>query len=177
MTQLYLKRVRLSFPSLFHTEFFASEDTGKYGCTLILDKTQHAAAIRQINEAFDELAKEKFKGKIPPEDKLCLRNGDNGDRPELQGKMTIKASTKKRPLVINRDKTPVTEEDGVIYAGMYVNAIITLWAQLNDWGRRINASLDGIQAWRSGEPFGSASVNPDEFSAFGDPPEDDEPAF
>jgi hypothetical protein len=173
MTQIYLKNVRLSFPSLFQTETFGGEDTGKYGATLILDVTEHAPAIRQTNEAFGEIAKEKFKGKIPPDDKLCLKVGDNTDRPELQGKYTIKASTKKRPLVINRDKTPIAEADNVIYAGCYVNAIITLWAQDNAYGRRINAQLDGIQFWRNGDPFGSAGVAPDEFSVFGDPPEDD----
>ena len=177
MSQIFLKNVRLSFPSLFTTAVFGGEDTNKFDATFILDKTEHAPAIRQINEVFEELAKEKFKGKLPPEDKLCLKNGDNTDRPELQGKFTVKASTKKRPLVINKDKTPLVESDNVIYAGCYVNAIITLWAQDNAYGRRMNAQLDGIQYWRSGEPFGIAGVSSDEFDAFGPAPEDDEPAF
>jgi len=80
--------------------------------------------------------------------------------------MTIKASTKKRPLVIDRSKSPITEDDDIIYAGCYVNAIISLWAQNNGYGKRINAQLDGVQFVKDGEPFADNSTSVSAFDAF-----------
>jgi hypothetical protein len=172
MSKIKMQAVRLSFPSLFNTAKFGGDDTGKFEATFILDKTEHKAVIDAIKAEAARLMKEELKGKVPS-DKMCLKDGDEMERPEMGGCYTVKASTKKRPLVINRDKTPITESDNVVYAGCYVNAIISLWAQNNQFGKRINASLEGVQFCRDGEPFGSGGIDADEFDAFGDDDLDD----
>ena len=172
MSKIKMQAVRLSFPSLFNTAKFGGEDTGKYEATFVLDKVEHAEVIAGIKAQIDRLMKEELKGKVPS-DKLCLKDGDEMGRPEFEGKYTIKASTKKRPLVINRDKSPITESDNVIYAGCYVNAIVSLWAQDNKFGKRINAQLDGVQFCRDGEAFGDGAVSVNEFDAFGSESDDD----
>ena len=161
---------RLSFPSLFQMASFNGESTGKYEATFILDKKDHAKQIAEIEAEIARMQKD-LKVKLAA-DKICLKDGDDMDRPEYAGKMTIKASTKKRPLVVNRDKTPIVEDDNIIYAGCYVNAILTLWAQNNAYGKRINAQLDGVQFVRDGEPFGDGGVSVDAFNEFGDGDED-----
>jgi len=158
---------RLSFPSLFRTAQFGGEDTGKYEATFILDKSEHSAVIEEIKAEIARLQKEELKAKLPAE-KICLKDGDDTMRPEMEGAYTIKASTKKRPLVIDRSKSPITEDDNVIYAGCYVNAIISLWPQNNQFGKRVNAQLDGVQFVRDGEPFGDGGVSVDAFDAFDD---------
>ena len=172
MSKIKMQAVRLSFPSLFNTAKFGGEDTGKYEATFVLDKVEHAEVIAGIKAQIERLMKEELKGKVPS-DKLCLKDGDEMGRPEFEGKYTIKASTKKRPLVINRDKSPITESDNVIYAGCYVNAIVSLWAQDNKFGKRINAQLDGVQFCRDGEAFGDGAVSVNEFDAFGSESDDD----
>ncbi len=161
-----LANVRLSFPSLFQTATFGGEDTGKYEATFILDKQEHAAGIKEIESVIAAITKEAFKGKALPPDRLCLKDGDDTDRDEFFSKMTIKASTKKRPLTLNRDKTPVIESDEVFYAGCYVNGIIALWPQDNQYGKRINASLEGVMFSAHGEPFGGGGVDVNEFDMF-----------
>jgi hypothetical protein len=47
-----------------------------------------------------------------------------------------------------------------------VNAIVTLWPQNNQYGKRINALLDGVQFNRDGDPFGDGAVSVSEFDAF-----------
>lgn len=165
--KIKLQNVRLSFPSLFQHAAFGGDSTGKYEATFVLDKKEHATVISQIEAEILRLQKEEIKAKVSS-DKLCLKDGDESGRDEFAGKMTIKASTKKRPLVIDRDKTPITEDDNKVYAGCYVNAIVSLWAQNNQWGKRVNAQLDGVQFARDGEPFGDGGVSVDEFDAFGD---------
>lgn len=167
MSKIKLQSVRLSFPSLFQQAAFGGESTGKYEATFILDKKEHAQVISQIEAEIARLQKEEIKAKVSS-DKICLKDGDEMGRPEYEGKMTIKASTKKRPLVIDRDKSPITEDDNIIYAGCFVNAILTLWSQNNNFGKRVNAQLDGVQFVRDGEPFGDGGISADAFDAFGD---------
>jgi hypothetical protein len=164
--KIKMQNVRLSFPSLFQHSSFGGESTGKYDAQFILDKVEHKALIAQINEAQQKVAADA-KVKVGA-DKMALKDGDDSGRPELEGKMTIKASTKKRPLVINKDKTPITEEDNVVYAGCYCNVIITLWCQNNNYGKRVNAQLDGVQFAKDGEPFGAGGIDADEFDLLDD---------
>jgi hypothetical protein len=172
MAKIKIKNARLSFPSLFQHATFDGTSTDKYEATFILDKVEHADLIKQLQAQIDGHIKD-LKKKLPA-DKICLKDGDELERPEFEGKMTIKASTKKRPLVIDRDKSPITEDDNKVYAGCYVNGIISLWAQNNAYGKRVNAQLDGVQFCQDGEPFGDGAVSVDEFDAFGDEDDEDE---
>ncbi|MWN55950.1 ssDNA-binding protein, partial [Escherichia coli] len=43
-------------------------------------------------------------------------------------------------------------------AGCYVNAVIDIWAQDNNFGKRINASLGGVQFLRDGDAFAGGGV-------------------
>lgn len=160
--KIKLKNVRLSFPSLFKMGTFGGESTGKFEATFILDKEEHKEEIKLLKAGISSLAKSELKTTLSA-DKICLRDGDETEREELRGKCTIKASTKKRPLVIDTDKAPIAEEDGKIYAGCYVNGIIRLWAQNNQFGKRMNAQLDGVQFCKDGEPFGDSGASVDEF--------------
>ena len=139
----------------------------KFDATFLLDKGEHKTLIAEIQTAIKTLAKDKLKGKVPDDDRLCLKDGDETERPEQQGCFVIKASTKRRVPILDRDQTPVTEEDNVIYAGCYVNAFITLWVQNNAFGKRINASLDGVMFAGPGEPFGPPGLTADAFDVFG----------
>jgi hypothetical protein len=69
------------------------------------------------------------------------------------------------PTVVDAARQALTERSGKPYAGCYVNASIELWAQDNAYGKRINATLRGVQFVRDGDSFGAGSraAAPDEF--------------
>lgn len=159
-----LNNVRLSFPSLFQKAQFDGSET-KYEATFLLHKVRHADVIKQIEAAIAEKVKTDLKGAKVPSSKLCLRDGDETEYDGYADHMTLKASTKKRPLVLNKDKSPLAEEDGVVYSGCFVNSIIELWTQNNNYGKRINATLLGVQFAGDGEAFASngTSVSVDDF--------------
>lgn len=161
MAKIKLQNVRLSFPSLFRKAQFQGEET-KYEATFMLHKEQHADTIKEIKKAIDAAIKENLKGAKLPADKICLKDGDESGRDEYEGHYTIKAANSKRPKVIDRDKSPLTEDDGKPYSGCYVNAVIELWAQNNGYGKRINANLLGVQFAKDGEPFASGEVASDD---------------
>ena len=164
--KIQLKNVRLSFPSIFKRASFDGNE-GKFEATFLLDKDRDAAQIAKIEAAIDEAIKES-KVKVPS-DKRCLKDGDDVEYDGYAGCMSLKASSNKRPTVIDRDKTPLAEDDGKPYAGCYVNAIVDIWIQNNNYGKRANCNLYGIQFVKDGTPFGAGDVDvTDEFDAFDD---------
>lgn len=166
MAKIKLSNVRLSFPSLFRKAVFSGEET-KFEATFLLDKNDQADKIAEIDAAIKALIKDALKGAKLPPDKICLRDGEDVDYAGYAGHMSIKASNSKRPMVLDRDRSPLAEDDNRIYAGCYVNAIIELWAQNNQWGKRINANLLGVQFFKDGEPFSDGtSATADDFEAF-----------
>jgi hypothetical protein len=166
-TKIKLSNVRLSFPSLFQKAQFNGEST-KYEATLMLHKEDHAEDIRQIKAQIDAAIKENLKGVKLPADKICLKDGDESGRDEYVGHYTLKAANNKRPKVIDRDKTPLVEEDDKPYSGCYVNAVLELWVQNNSWGKRVNANLLGVQFYKDGEPFAGGEIaGDDDFEDFG----------
>ena len=170
--KITVKNVRLSFPSLFQKANFNGDAT-KYEATLLLDKETHADSIKEIQAAIKSMITSDLKGAKLGDDKLCLKDGEGIDYDGYENCYSLKASNKKRPMVIDRDKTPLCEDDNKPYAGCYVNAVIELWAQNNNYGKRINANLLGVQFFKDGEPFGDGvGASVDDFDAFDDDDED-----
>lgn len=168
-----LHNVRLSFPSLFRKAVFEGQET-KYEATLLLDKEQHAEVIDAIKKDVQGRIKNDLKGAKIGADRICLKDGDDFDYDGYAGHYSIKASNNKRPMVIDRDKSPLTEDDDRVYAGCYVNAIVELWVQNNGYGKRINANLLGVQFYKEGEPFGdgNSGASANDFDAFDDDDDD-----
>lgn len=166
MAKIQLKNVRLSFPSIFKRSEFNGEQ-GKFEATFLLNKETQADQIEKLEKAIDAaIAEAKIK---VPSDKRCLKDGDDFDYDGYSGHMAFKASTNRRPTIIDRDKTPLVEDDGKPYAGCYVNAIVDIWIQSNSYGKRANGNLFGIQFFKDGEAFGAGDVDvTDEFDDFDD---------
>ena len=108
-----LKNVRLSFPSLFKTEQYAGEDTEKYAATFLIPKSD-TKTVTAIEQACKQALVEKYgEGKVPKGFKMPLVDGDEKEYQGYADHVCIKASTKKRPTLVNRDKTLIVEEDGI----------------------------------------------------------------
>lgn len=165
-----LNNVRLAFPKLFKAEQVNGQGEPKFSAAFLL--APNHPAVASLKAAFDEVGKAKWGDKwttvkktLEAGDKLALHNGDTkADLDGYEGNLFINANTKTRPLVIDRNRTPLTQEDGKPYAGCYVNASVELWAQENEFGKRINASLRGVQFYGDGDAFaGGGTADADEF--------------
>lgn len=171
--KIKLNNVRISFPSLFQKATFNGEETG-YEATFLINKDSQSDQIDALNKAVSSLIATELKGAKLKADKICLKDGDEIEYDGYAGNMSIKGSNKRRPIVINRDKSPITENDEVIYAGCYVNAIVELWAMNNNYGRRICASLLAVQFAKDGESFGGGpGASIDDFDDIDDDFDDD----
>lgn len=169
---MLLESVRLSFPSLFVATSFSPDQDKKYSATFIVEKgtPTHKKLLADVERAAKEKWGEKAKTmltQLAAQNKICVRDGAEKAGMDGFGDEVVffNASTKSRPGVYDRDRTPLTADDGRPYAGCYVNAVVELWAQDNQFGRRINATLRGVQFANDGEPFGGGgrSAGADEF--------------
>ena len=159
MAKLKLNNVRLSFPSLFTKAVFDGEAT-KFEATFLIHKDDQAKVIAQVEKHMAAFIAEKFpKGAPKALKKTCFLDGDKKDYDGYENHMALKAANKKRPTLINRDKSPIHEEDDILYAGCYVNAIVDFWySDHPKGGKQILANLFGLQFVKDGEAFGAESV-------------------
>jgi hypothetical protein len=121
-----LRNVRLGFPSLFRARKDEKnpEKTPKFEATFILDAREHAAVVKQIEEAQRKLA--AGQGWKPSMVKsVALRNGEEKVDGEGNcysgfgpGTLFITARTKNRPQLVKTDRSAIVEDDNLIYPGL-----------------------------------------------------------
>jgi hypothetical protein len=125
-----------------------------------------------INTAISTVAAEKWGAKadailktIRAADKTCLHSGDlKSNYDGFEGMMYISARNPLKPSVVDTNRSPLVAEDGRPYAGCYVNAVLELWTQDNNYGKRVNATLMGVQFYKDGESFvGGGVADADDF--------------
>ncbi len=178
--RVLLKNVRLSYPALWKPKVFGGKgDQGepKFQANFLMDKDDKLGAknIAKMEDAIDHVKAEKWPKGAPKlaAAKICLR--DSEDMEEMadgyENCMYVSTSNGKKPRVLDADGLDVKEgEDGAPYAGCYVDAIVRVWAQDNEYGKRINCSLEGVKFRDDGDAFGAAPVDADDFDD-----DDDEP--
>lgn len=171
-----LRDVRLSFTrALFEAVAPQPGAKPKFNVGVIIAKGSDNE--QKVRAALTEVAKAKWGAKaaeiyngLKASDKLALHDGDS--KPNVQGypgNFYINASSDQRPTVIDRNKSPLTAADGRPYSGCYANVEVQLWAQDNQFGKRINAQLMGVQFVRDGERFaGGAVASTDDFETIPD---------
>ena len=163
-----LNNVRLCFPQLFEAKTVNGEGKPAVSAAFLIDPKDPQLEV--LNKAIEAVAKEKWGAKsdamlktIRAADKTCLHSGDlKANYDGFEGMMYVSARNALRPLVIDVNKAPLTAEDGKPYAGCYVNASVELWTQDNNYGKRVNATLRGVQFYKDGESFAGGGVASDD---------------
>jgi hypothetical protein len=174
--KLKLPNVRLSFPDLWVPKSVKNSDP-KYSAHFLIDKAEQEELIKTIKGKIWFVAKEHWgpekAKKICGGKKfeMCLHEGSEKD--DLDGYtediMFLTSSSPRRPLVIDRDRSPLTADDRRPYGGCYVNAIVRFWVQDNQFGQRVNAELMGVQFFKDGEPFSAIGrISEDDFEDLGE---------
>lgn len=189
--------VRLAFVHIWHKRPGMKREDGtfgeaKYEVTPII--RPGGANEKRINDAIVEVAKEKYGDKMVKDedgnsvpnwkkvlksldkDRRGLRNGNEkttqgGDIYDgFEGNKFITARTTKRPTIVDRDRTPLTEDDGRPYSGCYGTVHADVWA-LKKQGVKpgIVFDLTGVQFVEDGDAFGggSAPAKPEDFDDLG----------
>lgn len=166
MTTLVLRDVRIAFPELWEATQFDGQGEHRYSTAFLVDPASEThkkieAMIDQVAAAkWGVKAKAKLAGLVGIPNKFCYMDGHRkADYAGFAGNMALSATRKLkdgRPVVVDRNKSPITAEDGKIYAGCYVNATVDIWAQDGTYPG-IRATIINVQFVKDGESFGGAA--------------------
>jgi hypothetical protein len=123
-----LQKTRGAFLNLWTAKSVQGEGEPRFGGSFLLEPTH--PGVKAMNQAIEAVAKEKWGAKaeavlteLRKKDKVCMRNGDDkANYDGFEGNMYVAASSKTRPTVLDRDKSPLVEADGRPYGGCFVNA-------------------------------------------------------
>lgn len=159
---------RISFANIFAPKAINGGDE-KYSVSCVIPKSDKATLMK-IHKAV-EAAKEdgkvrKWNGKIPPNLKLPLRDGDI-DRPDdetYQDCMFVNATSKDAPGIVDRRVQPVTDPM-MVYSGCYCNVSVNFYAFNANGNRGVAAGLSNIQFVRDGERLSGRVSAEAEFDA------------
>lgn len=160
-TQITTGKVRFSYCNLFTPKAAQGSDQEKYSVTLIIPKSDKAtlAKIKGAMDAAKALYLQKNAGKKLPIDlKSTIHDGDV-ERPngsdfgdECKGSYVMTVSSKNPPVLVNADKTPLTDQQE-LYSGCYGRAIINFYVYDTAGNKGISAGLNGIMKLYDGEPL------------------------
>ena len=183
--ELYIANARVSFANgLYKASAFEAGQEEKYGADFIITDTAQVYEVKPdgtkvkttLKAAELAVANDAWKGKGTTvlEDleasKKAYRNGNkrknkNGEVYEgYEGNWYITAKNKTRPTLLDAQRQPVTEEDGTIYSGCYVNVRLSLYANTKPATKGVFAGLKGVQFAGHGDAFGGGgAARADEF--------------
>jgi hypothetical protein len=168
--ELYLANVRLSYLYCFEPYLppaSAQNPKATYRLHALIAPTD--PQLRAVAEKIEALGaahqwkggvtwaevKEQLKGK----DAMCLHKGEVSQpgKPEYKGMFYVSGSRDTPYTVVDSDRTPLrgNETPRRPVSGDWGNVYLSVWVQDNQWGRRINATVTGLQFVKQDVAFGS----------------------
>ena len=174
-TRVVTGKVRLSYVHLF--EAYTSdpeEQEARYSVTILIPK-KDKATLAKINAALEaakeEGKKTKWDGKIPPNFKSTLHDGDEEAdlerNPEYAGHMYMAMSSKQRPGVVDENLNPILDSTAV-YSGCYGRVSINAFPFAAKGNKGVSFGLNNVQFLEDGEPLGGRTRAEDDFADEGD---------
>lgn len=138
----------------------------KYSVSAIIDKNDKET-IKRIKEAIEIAKKDsiaKWGGKVPPNLKTPLRDGDieKPDDEAYSNAYFLNANSTHAPQVVDKYVQPILDESEV-YSGCYGRISVNFYGYNSSGNRGIAAGLGNIQLLKTGQPLGSRANASDDF--------------
>ena len=158
---------RISFANIWEPKSInGSEEKYSVSCIIPKDDMKTLAKIHKAVEAAKEAGKsKKWGGKIPPNIKLPLRDGDI-DRPDddaYENAFFINATSKDAPQIVDRKVQPILDPMDC-GSGDYCNVSVNFYAFNANGNRGIAAGLGNIQKIKDGERLAGRASAASDFS-------------
>ena len=162
---------RISFANIWEAKSINGSDP-KYSVSCVIPKSDKKtlAKIEKAVEAAKEEAKgKKWGGKIPPNLKLPLRDGDI-ERPDDENYancMFLNANSTDKPGIVDRQVTPILDPMQV-YSGCYCNVSLSVYGFSSNGNRGVACGLGNIQWLKDGERLSGKADAASDFEAVED---------
>jgi hypothetical protein len=157
-TKITTKKVRFSYCNVWQPQE-GQNGRKTYGVCVMIPKsdTETVAKIRAAIKVAMEEGKAKWGGKIPPNCKTPLRDGDTERdlevNPEFAGHWFLNANSQHQPGIIDKNKEEILDSTE-FYSGCYGRASLNFYPFLSDGSKGIAAGLNNIQKLSDGEALG-----------------------
>ena len=165
---------RISFANIFEAKSINGGEA-KYSVSCLIPKEDKKTllAIHKAVEAAKEDGKtRKWGGKIPPNLKLPLRDGDvERDDEAYQNSYFINANSITAPQIVDKHVQSILDQNEV-YSGCYARVSINFYAFNTNGNRGVACGLGNIQKIRDGELLGGHASASDDFTAIDDSDDD-----
>lgn len=172
--KVIIQNCRLSYPALFKPKAGANGGAEKYGCTIIIPKTD-TTTLASINSAiqaeYADAAKPtgQWKGLTPPNPTITLYDGDTTQPsgqpwgPECKGCMVLRTTSGSKPDVVDEYLNPAMDATK-FYAGCYCHFSVNFGAYDQAGNKGIGAYLNCVMFVRDGEPLEAHASAKDDFA-------------
>ena len=172
--KIMLRNVRLSYEHIFQPSAMDDNSTPKYSAEVIIPKDHPELA--NVKRALLEAGEEKFGSTFAPGKPWpmgytsALKDADKDvdgsgvllseKNPEYKGCYILKTQSTRRPVTLGRRKEQLTEQDGVIYSGCYINVSAAFAGyEYGKIKKGVTCYLNGVQFVADGERFGSDATS------------------
>lgn len=176
---MILKKVRLAYAHIAEPTKAPGAEKAKYSAVIVIDK-QDAETVKAVEAAIKAAAnagKDKFGAKYKAA-KTPLRDGDDEEKEGFEGCMFFSANSLKRPGLVTRDRTPVTDTEDIedmFYSGAIVNADVNFYPFSVNGNQGIAVGLNNLQFVRDGKRYGGAKPATAVFEALEEDEDEDMP--
>ncbi|MCZ8518865.1 DUF2815 family protein [Paenibacillus caseinilyticus] len=167
-TKVITGKVRFSYVHVFKPQAMEDGQDPKYSVTLLIPKSDKDTLkkIQAATNAAIEAGKSKWGGKIPPNLKKPLRDGDAEKDtemyPEYAGHYFLNCSSKQKPGIVDRDRNEILDSTEV-YSGCYGRVSLNFYTFDAKGNRGVAAGLNNLQKLHDGDYLGGRSSAADDF--------------
>ena len=158
--------VRLSYAHVWEPKSINGSEP-KYSVSILIPKTdkETLSKIKAAVDAAKEEGKSKWKGKIPANLKMPVRDGDTEreDDEVYEGHYFINANSSKAPQIVDLYRNPITDEDQ-LYSGCYARVSVNFYPFDVNGNKGIACGLNNIQKVKDGERLGGGSTAEQDFN-------------
>lgn len=156
-TKVVTGKVRLSYVHVWQPHAMQEGQEAKYSVSVIIPKsdTKTLAKVKEAIKNAKEAGITKLGGKIPPNLKSPLRDGDierPGDE-AYENSYFINCTCKTKPGIVDRGLNPILDQNE-LYSGCYGVVSMNMYAFNASGNKGIAAGLNNIMKVADGEPLG-----------------------
>jgi hypothetical protein len=173
-TRVMTGKVRLSYAHLFEPHAIEGNEP-KYSVSVIIPKTdiETLKAIKEAVAEVKEAGKAKWGGKVPPNLKTPLRDGDSErlDDEAYVDSYFLNANSKNKPGVVDQYAQAILDATEV-YSGCYGRLTLNFYPYSASGNKGIACGLGNVQKLGEGDPLGGFTRAEDEFDAVESPADD-----
>jgi len=174
---LMLKNVRLSFPDLWEPkEYTPGDGKPRWNASFLIvpgdanDKLIRAAIKEEAALAWKDKAATKLKQFENDSRAYAYQDGNTKEYDGYADHWVLachrpqktKRGIQKRPLLLDADTSVLTQDDGKLYAGCYVNAKVSIYISEAPFPG-VRASFSAVQFYKDGDAFSAVSAAANEF--------------